>query len=269
MKNYYEVLGLTANATDHEIKHVFRRLAITYHPDKNPSPEAEAFFKEINEAYETLGDPTKRIFYDQLLSGELAVISNGAQQAWHKDPAYRRRRQPGYKPPPRGPSPRVVMMESFLKYIQILSWVACGWSLLLIIDYLSPAKITKEKIVSNVHAARRAMLRTSGDLLVTEHGHHFPIDIHELSYFPHHTDLKIFHSALFSLLIKVENEDSSYQLNNLATIYRNFMFAPILLILLSVMSLVGKKGIEFRFNLGLVTFLIFLLNISFFFISKI
>jgi len=269
MKNYYEVLGLSATATDHEIKHVFRRLAITYHPDKNPTPEAEAFFKEVNEAYEILGDPTKRIFYDQLLSGEIAVVPDEPLQAWHKDPVYRKRRQAGYKPPPRGPSPRIVMMESFLKYVQILSWVACGWSSLLIVDYLSPSKINEEKVVTNVGAAKRAMLHSSGDLLLTEHGRHYPIAIHEIRYFPHESELKIFSSPLFSLLIKIENHDSSYQLNNLATIYRNFMFAPILLILLSVVGLIWKKGIEFRFNLGLVTFLVFLLNIGFFFMSKI
>jgi curved DNA-binding protein CbpA len=269
MKNYYEVLGLSATATDHEIKHVFRKLAITYHPDKNPSPEAEAFFKEVNEAYEILGDPSKRLFYDQLLSGAIAVIPDESLQPWHKDPAYRKRKQAGYKPPPRGPSARMVMMESFLKYIQILSWVACGWSSLLIIDYLSPPKTSIEKIVTNVHPVQRKKLRSSGDLLVTEQGHHFPIGLHELKYFPHQSDLKIFYSPLFSLLVKVENQNSSYQLNNLATVYRNFMFAPILLVLLSVIGLIWRKGIEFRFNLGLVTFLIFLLNIGFFFISKV
>jgi hypothetical protein len=269
MKNYYEVLGLSATATDHEIKHVFRRLAIAYHPDKNPTPEAEAIFKEVNEAYETLGDPTKRIFYDQLLTGTIAVVPDDPSQPWHKDPAYRKRRQAGYKPPPRGPSPRIVMMESFVKYIQILSWIAWGWSLLLIIDYALPSVINREKVVTNVHVARRAMLKSSGDLLVTELGHHFPIGLHEIKYFPHESQLKIFYSPLFSLLIKVENQESSYQVNNLATIYRNFMFAPILLILLSVVGLIWRKGIEFRFNLGLVTFLIFLLNIIFFFISKV
>lgn len=269
MKNYYEILGLSATATDHEIKHVFRRLAVAYHPDKNPAPEAEAIFREVNEAYEVLGDPSKRIFYDQLLSGMVTVIPDQSSQPWHRDPAYRKRKQAGYKPPPRGPSARMVMMESFVKYVQILSWVAWGWSLLLIVDYTLPSGVIKEKVVTNVHAARRVMLRSSGDLLITDRGHHFPIGLHEINYFPHESQLKIFYSPLFSLLIKVENQDSSYQLNNLATIYRNFMFAPILLILLSIVGLIWGKGIEFRFNLGLVTFLIFLLNMIFFFISKV
>jgi curved DNA-binding protein CbpA len=268
MKNYYEIMGLSTAATDHEIKYVFRRLAIAYHPDKNPSPEAEAMFKEVNEAYEVLSDPQKKIVYDQLLSG-LIVVTQETQQPWHKDPAYRKRRQSGYKPPPRGPSPRMIMMESFLKYSTILSWVACVWSALLIIDYALPSVILTEKITTDISVIKKIAFKSTGDLLFTDHGHHFPVSFHELKYFPHGSDIKIFRSHLFSLLIKAENENSTYQINNLASIYRNFVFAPVLLTILSLTALFGGKGIEFRFNLGVVTFLIFLLNIGFFFMSKI
>ena len=66
-KDYYEVLGLPRTATDEEIKKAFRKLARQYHPDvaKNKK-DAEAKFKEINEAYEVLSDPTKRKKYDEL-----------------------------------------------------------------------------------------------------------------------------------------------------------------------------------------------------------
>jgi curved DNA-binding protein len=50
-KDYYAILGVPRNATPEEIKEVYRRLAKEYHPDKNPSPEAEEMFKLINEAY--------------------------------------------------------------------------------------------------------------------------------------------------------------------------------------------------------------------------
>jgi len=66
-KDYYKILGVPRNATEKEIKQAFRRLARKYHPDVNPGdPEAEARFKEINEAYEVLSDPEKRAKYDQL-----------------------------------------------------------------------------------------------------------------------------------------------------------------------------------------------------------
>ncbi|MBR2543862.1 DnaJ domain-containing protein [Candidatus Saccharibacteria bacterium] len=65
-RDYYEVLGVSKNASDDEIKKAYRKLAIKYHPDKNPgNKEAEAKFKEINEAHDVLSDKQKRARYDQ------------------------------------------------------------------------------------------------------------------------------------------------------------------------------------------------------------
>ncbi|WP_018130362.1 molecular chaperone DnaJ [Effusibacillus pohliae] len=64
-RDYYEVLGVSKNATEEEIKKAYRKLARKYHPDINKEPDAEAKFKEINEAYEVLSDKEKRARYDQ------------------------------------------------------------------------------------------------------------------------------------------------------------------------------------------------------------
>jgi len=66
-KDYYKILGVDRNATQKEIKQAYRRLARKHHPDVNPGDRlAQERFKEINEAYEVLGDPEKRKKYDQL-----------------------------------------------------------------------------------------------------------------------------------------------------------------------------------------------------------
>jgi molecular chaperone DnaJ len=73
MENLYSVLGIAPNATDEEIKKVYRSLAMRYHPDRNDAPGAEVRFKSIAKAYEILGDPVKRDEYNQSVNHRIIV----------------------------------------------------------------------------------------------------------------------------------------------------------------------------------------------------
>jgi molecular chaperone DnaJ len=65
VSDFYSLLGLPRDCTEAEVKKAYRKLAMEFHPDRNPSPQAEARFKEITEAYEVLRDPQKRAAYDR------------------------------------------------------------------------------------------------------------------------------------------------------------------------------------------------------------
>ena len=76
-RDYYEVLGVDNSASDQEVKKAFRRIAMKYHPDRNPDDQkAEEKFKEAQEAYEILGDAEKKSAYDRF--GHAGVDQNGA-----------------------------------------------------------------------------------------------------------------------------------------------------------------------------------------------
>lgn len=68
-RDYYDILGVSRDATERQIKKAFHKLALKYHPDRNKSPDAEAKFREIAEAYETLSDEKRRREYDQFGHG--------------------------------------------------------------------------------------------------------------------------------------------------------------------------------------------------------
>ncbi len=84
-RDYYEVMGISKDASDDEIKKAYRKLAKKYHPDLNPGDKtAEQHFKEVNEAYEVLSDKEKKARYDQF--GHAGVDPNfgagGSRGLW-------------------------------------------------------------------------------------------------------------------------------------------------------------------------------------------
>src|SRR3989440_7841165 len=84
-RDYYEVLGVTRSAPEEEIKRAYRKLAVKFHPDKNPDdPHAEEKFKELGEAYDVLMDADKRAAYDPF--GHAAFEQGGGFRGGFHDP---------------------------------------------------------------------------------------------------------------------------------------------------------------------------------------
>jgi molecular chaperone DnaJ len=83
VSEFYALLGISQEASDAEIKKAYRKLAMEYHPDRNSSPQAEARFKEITEAYEVLRDPQKRATYDRY--GKAGLAGGGGFGFHHVD----------------------------------------------------------------------------------------------------------------------------------------------------------------------------------------
>jgi hypothetical protein len=84
MANHYDVLGISRESSQEEIKQAYHRLAMEYHPDKNPSPRAAETMKQINEAYRILSDPVLRDNYDNRFS---AATNSNIYSRWYRTQA--------------------------------------------------------------------------------------------------------------------------------------------------------------------------------------
>ncbi|HNT29678.1 MAG TPA: J domain-containing protein, partial [bacterium] len=138
MNNFYKILGVAPEATPEQIKDAFRKLAQQYHPDRNGSTEAAAKFKQINEAYQTLGNASKRTIYNYDLRRERERAQTGepvpragkasqpANEQEYRSPAY-------YQNNPRAAVRPVrktpLWLRRFGQTIQILARVLIGAAL--------------------------------------------------------------------------------------------------------------------------------------------
>ncbi|HMJ68852.1 MAG TPA: DnaJ domain-containing protein [Cyclobacteriaceae bacterium] len=250
MKDYYEIMKVGRKATDAEIKKAFRKLANQYHPDKNPAYEAEAIFKEINEAYEVLGDAANRLDYDQKLANPAFYEYQNTRQ------------QQNTAPYPRRPSERAMLQLSLLRYSRLLFYFGCLWCSVLVVDYLMPANHIESAVLTDMSKLPLITFHQPQKLLVTSAGHGFDVSAAEMKHFPLGSKVHVYYSSFLRAMIRIENYDGTYIVNNLGSIYRNFSFAPILLFLSCVIGIVVKKGVEFHVNLGIVVFLLMILNIA-------
>jgi len=253
MKDYYALLKVSRTASDAEIKQAFRRLAILLHPDKNPHPDAPIAFQEVNEAYEVLGDIVKRTLYDQMLGHE---ISDQAEPTFrHRDPAYQRRRQAGYKPAPREPTAGEIVMMKLMPYTNWISGIALAISFFVWLDYALPRNVSDEVIVE----WHRTL---SHHIMITDKGHSFSLLFPQNLKFLKEPELKIYTSKIFSFLDRIETKSGSNTLKNLPSVFRNFIFGPIILVVLGLIGASMPKG-DTKFNFAIATSIFLLLNAVF------
>ncbi|MEO7991431.1 MAG: DnaJ domain-containing protein [Chryseolinea sp.] len=258
MKDYYKILGVRSTAPDADIKRAFRQLAVRYHPDKNPDPAAELLFKEINEAYTILSDPQKRAGYDWKRQRPLSDLAQEPAQPPHRDPAYR-------KPRPKGPhrkSEGQQMFEMMSKYQPVINRITTfcfSIAMLLLIDYILPSREQEEKIVE-AYSETRHVGRSSITLWIIEttSGIHVTLPFEDSDYFQVGQNVKVHSSFILDFNRKVEGNEHAVSIRR--SIYGNFIFAPIALLVISSFAMMFRKNVERSFNFGLVSMLILIFN---------
>lgn len=266
MKDYYQVLRISRQATAADVKRAYRKLAVLFHPDKNSSAEALRLFQEINEAHEVLSDPLKRSNYDSMLAGGGTIAESAPAPppgGWHRDPAYRRRQQQGYRPAKAGPSEKLLMMLHMLRFLRTASWVGIAWCFLLVVDYSLPWRVSREKVLPDGHQPISWQHHHEPNVIATDKAHYFPVPWEGLDHFPAGSEVDVISSRLFNILVYVEAENDAFVIDSLASIYQNLMVMPMVLLIVSVAGLWVKQGIEFRFNILIAIGIMLIFNLIF------
>jgi curved DNA-binding protein CbpA len=251
LKNYYFILGVTIYARDSEIKSRYRKLALKYHPDKNSSADAESVFKEINEAYEVLSDPQRKLLYDQMLIGIEPPVQLAAPP--HRDPRYRPK-PPGFVHQRNSMRERIFdFMSRNLKYAVWISRATFLFSIMLLIDFSLSPKSDSQRILDreSVYGGRYSSLKVRID-----NGSTLTISGKDAAKFRIGTDVILYSSPLLSVPIKMEDKLKGVVARFPVSIYGNFVFVPLVLLFTSLLGTFYRKGVEHRFNLGVMNLLL-------------
>ncbi len=261
--DYYRILGVSHSASEEQIKHAFRRLAIRYHPDKNPDPNAEGIFKEVNEAYDVLGDPGKRRAYDLRLSNPLIDVTPNQPGPRHRDPAYRPAGPKGYRK-----SDRDSIRDLMAQYMPLAQKAIFGCFLIsftLFIDFVWPRHVYDEKVERT--SLRRTYSRNASTtwwVIETSGNHLIDLPFEFSDSFPPGQPVTIHASTFFDIATSVTIPNQVIPIKK--SIYGNFIFAPAALLIISALGLFFRKNIEYGFNFGVISFVILLFNIAIFLI---
>lgn len=255
MKDYYAILKIRRFASSAEVRRAYRVLVQKYHPDVNPDPSAATIIREVNEAYEMLGDEQKKREYDdRLVTPVQQTIQPQRQSQPYRDPRYRN----PFKPSVKKDSQQLELMKQYIHLAVNVSWAGCALCLFLSLDILLPSKVELDTIRSLFsHASGRAS--TNG--FVTETGRTIKVSDDDVFKLGRGMSIEITKTRITSITTSLYLPEKQHRITSLATLYRNYVFIPILLLITSVLGLLIKEQIEMKFNLGIVSFLLLIFTI--------
>ena len=260
MKDYYQIIGVSPHATEMEIKRSYRQLAVRYHPDKNKSAAAEERFKEIAEAYEVLGNPVSRRDYDLALSRP-DYFQQQEPVPRLLDPAYHR----PYAQPPRGVRKQTTqeLMAEYLPYFRWICWASLLVITLLVTDYSLPFNKAQQevKLISRVYRTGRGggMIYDHHEIL-TNQGITIVISEEASEHFKNDSHILIEQTRLLNKVVMASSLSGDYKIRTSA-LYGTLSFIPILLSLSAILGVAIRKGVEFPFNLSIVSFILLIIVI--------
>jgi curved DNA-binding protein CbpA len=252
VKDYYSILRVSRKADIQTIKRSYRLLVQKYHPDVNPDPQAAELIKEINEAYDVLSDPAKKGQYDFRFANpnqQTPVF----QQAPHRDPRYRKSYGPVKKE-----NRQLELMKNYVHLTAKVSWAGSFICFFLLVDFFLPHRIVKDTVRG---LYTNSSGRTRSHLVVSESGQRIKIGFEDLQTMVEGAPIEITETAITSIAIKIYVPEKAHSITSMATLYRTYLFVPILLLVTSGLGLLLRNNVELQFNVGIVSFILLIFTL--------
>lgn len=252
MKDYYSILRVSRSADSRTIKRSYRLLVQQYHPDVNPDPRAAELIKEINEAYDVLSDPVKKQEYDFRFINPSwqPPVAQGTQ---HRDPRYRRQSRPVKKE-----NRQLELMKNYVHLAVKVCWVGCFVCFFLLIDFCIPHRVLNDTVLG---LYTKNSGRTRSHVVVSASGQRIKIGFEDLRTMTQGGRIEITETFITSTPIKIYVPDKAHTITSMATLYRTYVFVPLLLVVTSVLGVLIRNRVELQFNFGIVSFVLLIFTL--------
>lgn len=241
-----------------EIRRAYRMLVQKFHPDINPDPTAHELIREVNEAYDVLGDEAKKRDYDSRLRNA-SITVNAPQQTRHRDPRYRR--SAAYRhTATSGHYTQQELMKQYLPYMLWFCFAGILFVVVLFIDKVLPAKKRVDGI-TKIYVVYRGKHRAYAyDIVETKGGMSIKLYDHNAGYFHDQSRIEINHTPILKIATTVSGADGNNKIP-VGVIYKTLVFLPILLLLTSVIGVLFRRRTEFSFSLSIISGVLLWINL--------
>lgn len=239
----YSILGVGRQATPKDIQRAYRRLALKFHPDRNPSAEARVKFQELQDAYDLLSDPVRRRRYDAFGADVRPV----APAYTYTSPA-----PPPASPADDGEKEMISRSSGFVRMFSLGFMMVC---FVVAIDFLLPSEITYDEVVEAERYGATMMLYTAS-------GNSFGIEPIRFGYFQREPTLTVTRSRILHVLVSIHTVPSNYSVGTPGSFYGTFIFVPVLWLLLAITGAALWKKPRPRFYLMVIQVFFLLVGLA-------
>ncbi len=250
MKNYYQILGLTEAASEREIKQAHRQLALLLHPDRTPDPAQQQQFLVVQEAYEILGDPHRRLAYDLIRQRARELVARPGPSVYDPPAA------PVVRRGPRQHELWAAQLRRYVPWARRLNWLVVAFCLSLAVDWALPLHEYAAEYVTAREVVFISVSRSNPRIayIITTPHTRFRISEELGDKYPLRTGaaLAVGQTPLWGVVRQIRPRNYASFRPYSGGVYGTMAFWPAALLLVAITGLLPRRTDELRVNTAIV-----------------